>query len=67
LRTLSAQALRTEAIALEIALNDENERQLLELELEALESRWREEEELAAIVDRELTPLRTFNRLLGRG
>ncbi|HEX7049676.1 MAG TPA: hypothetical protein VF188_05640 [Longimicrobiales bacterium] len=47
----------THAVALEIALNEETERQLLELELEALEARWREEEEIAAIVDGELTPL----------
>ena len=63
--TLSAEGLRTESIALEIAVNEENERQLLELELAELEQRWREEEELAAIVDRELTPLRMVNRLLG--
>jgi hypothetical protein len=63
--TLSAQALRTEAIALEIAINDENERRLLELELGELEQRWKEEEELAAIVDRELTPMRVVTRYLG--
>ena len=45
----------TEAIALEIAVNEDHERQLLELELAALEQRWQEEEEIAAIVDRELT------------
>ncbi|MBX6364442.1 MAG: hypothetical protein IRZ00_11290 [Gemmatimonadetes bacterium] len=45
----------TEAIAFEIAVNEERERQLLELELAELEARWREEEELAAIVDGELT------------
>ena len=45
----------TEAIALEIAVNEDHERRLLELELAALEQRWQEEEEIAAIVDRELT------------
>jgi hypothetical protein len=43
------------AIAFEIAVNDANERALLALELEELEARWREEEEVAAIVDDELT------------
>jgi hypothetical protein len=42
--------------ALEIAANAEVERQLLVLELEELESRWREEEEIAAIADGILTP-----------
>lgn len=45
----------TSAIALEIAVNEDRERRLLELELEALEERWREEEEIAAIVDGDLT------------
>ncbi len=63
--TFNARALRTEAIALEIAINDENERGLLELELEDLEQRWKEEEELAAIVDRELTPIHVVTRYLG--
>jgi hypothetical protein len=63
--TLSSQALRTESIALEIAVNDDNERRLLELELEDLEARWKEEEEIAAIVDRELTPMHVVTRYLG--
>ncbi len=46
---------RTRAVALEIALNEENERRLLEMELAELEARWREEEEIASIVDGELT------------
>lgn len=46
---------RTERVALEIAANDDAERRLLELELAALETRWREEERLAAIIDGELT------------
>lgn len=48
---------RTAAIALEIAASDDAERRLLELELEDLEARWREEEELAGIIDGELTPV----------
>ena len=53
------------AVALEIALNDEAERRLLEMEVKALEARWKEEEELAAIVDGELTlvPARLWARL----
>jgi hypothetical protein len=45
-----------ESFALEIATNTEVERLLLELELEELASRWREEEEIAAIADGILTP-----------
>jgi hypothetical protein len=45
------------SLALEIALNDDSERRLLQLELGAIEARWREEEEIAAIIDGELTPL----------
>lgn len=56
----------SKAIAFEIAVNDETERRLLELELAALESRWREEEEIAAISDGELTPLPRLNELLIR-
>lgn len=48
---------RTGAIALEIAANESSEQHLLELELADLEAHWRREEELAAIVDGELTPL----------
>lgn len=47
---------RTQAVALEIALNDENERRLLQMDLAELEARWRRAEEIAAIVDGELTP-----------
>ncbi len=46
---------RARSIALEIAVNDDNERKMLELELAEIEQRWREEEEIAAIVDGELT------------
>lgn len=44
-----------ERLALEIAVNDTREHELLSLEMQALEQRWREEEELAAIMDREFT------------
>lgn len=47
----------TGSIALEIAANDAAEQRLLELELAQIEARWREEEELASIVDGELTPV----------
>ncbi len=48
---------RTGAIALEIAANDTVEQRLLELELAEIEAHWKEEEELASIIDGELTPL----------
>jgi hypothetical protein len=43
---------RKGALALEIALSADVEKRLLEMELKALEIRWREEEEIAAIADR---------------
>jgi hypothetical protein len=62
---------RTGAIALEIAANESSEQHLLELELAQLEAHWRQEEELAAIVDGELTPLPVIEamrrRVTGRG
>jgi len=48
---------RTGGIALEIAANESSEQRLLELELNQLEAHWRTEEELASIIDGELTPL----------
>jgi hypothetical protein len=54
---------RTEAIALEIALNDDAERRLLEMELSELETRWQEEEEIASIIDGELTPMPNLEKL----
>ena len=48
---------RTGAIALEIAASEAAEQRLLELELADLEAHWREEEDLAEIIDGELTPL----------
>jgi hypothetical protein len=44
-----------DALALEIAVNQEVEREQLQMELAELEARWRAEETIAAIVDRELT------------
>jgi hypothetical protein len=43
-------------VGLEIALNESVERRLLDLEARALEFLWRREEELARIIDEELTP-----------
>ena len=57
---------RTGAIALEIAANESAEQRLLELELAELEAHWRTEEELAAIVDGELTPLPMLESLRRR-
>ncbi len=54
---------RTGAVALEIAANESVEQHLLELELAELEAHWRREEELASIVDGELTPLPVFETL----
>jgi hypothetical protein len=51
-------------LALEIAVNTDAERQLLQLELSDIEERWREEEEIAAIVDGELTPVAGLDRLI---
>lgn len=57
---------RTGGIALEIALNEASEQRMLELELAELEAHWRREEELAAIVDGELTPLPMLESLRRR-
>ena len=60
---------RTGTIALEIAAGEDAERQLLELELASLEAHWKREEELAAIIDSELTPvplLETLRRKVAR-
>ena len=54
---------RTGALGLEIAANEHAEQRLLELELADLEATWREEEELAGIVDDELTPLPLLEKL----
>jgi hypothetical protein len=42
---------RTEALALEMALHDEQERRAMEGELEILEDAWREAEQIARIAD----------------
>lgn len=57
---------RTGGIALEIAANEANEQHLLELELADLEAHWRREEELASIIDGELTPLPLLEQLRRR-
>lgn len=54
---------RTGGIALEIAANEATEQHLLELELAELEAHWRREEELASIIDGELTPLPALERM----
>ena len=57
---------RTGGIALEIATNEAVESRLLRLELAELEAHWRREEELASIVDGELTPLPALELLRRR-
>ena len=47
---------KTHSIALKIALNESAERRVMGLELEAIEFTWKHEEELAHIIDEELTP-----------
>ena len=48
----------TGTIGLEIALNESVEKRLLDLEASALEFLWKREDELARIIDQELTPRR---------
>lgn len=48
----------TRTIALEIALDQKVERRMLDMEVHALEFLWKREEELARIIDEELTPRR---------
>jgi hypothetical protein len=57
---------RTRAMALEIALNEESERRLLDMEMAELEARWRAEEEIAGIVDGVLTPSPSLDGLRRR-
>lgn len=47
---------RERKLALEMVVNEEVERELLALEVAELAARWQEEEELAQIIDGELTP-----------
>jgi len=57
---------RTGTIGLGIALNESVERRLLDLETHALEFLWKREEELARIIDEELTPRRLLETHLRR-
>jgi len=50
--------------ALEIAVNAARERTLSRLEAEALEARWKREEELASLVDGELSPVASLGGLV---
>lgn len=52
--------------AMEIAVSAARERTLLKLEAEALQARWRREEELAALVDGELSPVARLEGLVRR-
>lgn len=56
----------TGTVALEIALSENVERRMLEMEARALEFRWRREEELARIMDEELSPRHVLARHLRR-
>jgi hypothetical protein len=53
----------TAAIAMEIAANEAAEQRMLTLEASALDRYWQEAEELASIVDGELTPAGSLERL----
>jgi hypothetical protein len=56
----------TGTIGLEIALNESAERRLLDMEAHALEFLWKREDELARIIDEELTPKRLLEAHLRR-
>jgi hypothetical protein len=56
----------TGAVGLEIALSESYEQRLLDLEVRAIEFLWRQEEELARIIDEELTPRRILEAHLRR-
>jgi hypothetical protein len=60
---LSAQVSPDAALALEIAVNEEAERERLTRDVASAEADWREEEELAAIIDGELTEVPAFEEL----
>ena len=47
---------KPDLLALEMAISETRERDLLSLEARELEARWKSEEELALIIDRELSP-----------
>ncbi len=54
------------SIALEIAVNESVEKEMLQLELQALEFLWKQEEQLARIMDEELTPRAIWERHVRR-
>ena len=54
-------------IAMEVAANEAREMRLLRLEMGSLEQYWREAEELASIVDGELTWISGVERMRLRG
>ena len=53
-------------MALEITVNAARERTLMRLEVEAMQARWRREEELAAVMDGELSPVARLEVLVRR-
>ncbi len=52
----------TSTMALEIALNENVEQRLMDMEVRALEFMWKKEEDLARIIDEELSPRHIFER-----
>jgi len=64
-KSLSAMG-STGAVALEIAFHDQAERRVLAMKAAELEAHWRREEELAAIIDGELTSGRFANHFRRR-
>jgi hypothetical protein len=59
---LGAQPVETR-LALEMAANEETERRALEGELQGLEARWKEAEEIAAIADTLTLPQQILQRI----
>jgi hypothetical protein len=57
---------RTAAVGLEITANEAAEQRLLEAEVAELDAMWREEEQIAAIADGELTPLPLLEKVRRR-
>ncbi len=53
-------------MALELTVNAARERTLMKLEVEALQARWRIEEELASLMDGELSPVARFRSFRSR-
>lgn len=50
--------------ALEVLVNEARDRTVMRLEAEALQARWRREEELAALFDGELSPVARLEELI---